>query len=34
LKPVGKPPANSKIGTTILWKGPHEYQMKAATPSK
>src|SRR5690242_16487897 len=29
LKPIGKPPANSKIGTTILWKGPHEYQLKA-----
>jgi len=29
LKAVGKPPANSKIGTTILWKGPHEYRVKA-----
>ena len=30
LKPVGKPPAYSKIGTAILWKGPHEYRIKAA----
>jgi hypothetical protein len=30
LKPVGKPPANSKIGSAILWKGPHEYRLKAA----
>jgi len=29
LKPVGKPPANSKIGTAILWKGPHAYRIKA-----
>jgi hypothetical protein len=30
LKPVGKPPANSKIGSAILWKGPHEYRLKSA----
>jgi hypothetical protein len=30
LKPVGKPAANSKIGTAILWKGPHEYRVKGA----
>jgi hypothetical protein len=30
LKPVGKPAANSKIGTAILYKGPHEYRVKAA----
>jgi hypothetical protein len=29
LKPVGKPPANSKIGTSILWKAPHEFRVKA-----
>jgi len=29
LKAVGKPPANSKIGTAILWKGPHEYRINA-----
>ncbi len=36
LKAVGKPPANSKIGTAILWKGPHEYRVKtppAAAPA-
>lgn len=30
LQPVGKPHANSKIGTMVLWKGPHEYRIKAA----
>ena len=30
LKAVGKPPPNSKIGTAILWKAPHEYRLKAA----
>ena len=29
LKPVGKPDPNSKIGTAILWKAPHDYRMKA-----
>jgi hypothetical protein len=33
LKTVGKPPANSKIGSAILWKAPHEYRLKAAAPS-
>lgn len=29
LKPVGKPNARSKIGSEVLWKGPHEYRAKA-----
>jgi hypothetical protein len=28
LKPVGKPNDRSKIGSEVLWKGPHEYHMK------
>lgn len=31
LKPVGKPDKNSKIGSAILWKAPHEYRVKAPT---
>ncbi len=30
LRPVGKPNARSKIGSEVLWKGPHEYHMKPA----
>jgi hypothetical protein len=33
LKPVGKPPANSKIGSAILWRAPHEYQVKTPPAS-
>lgn len=28
LKPVGKPNPKSKIGSLILWKGPHDYRVK------
>ena len=28
LKAVGKIDAKSRIGTTILWKAPHEYKLK------
>ena len=34
LKPVGKPDKNSKIGSAILWKAPHDYRLKAAPPSE
>jgi hypothetical protein len=30
LKPVGKPNERSKIGSEVLWKGPHEYHVKPA----
>jgi hypothetical protein len=28
LKAAGKVDPKSRIGTTILWKAPHEYKMK------
>jgi hypothetical protein len=33
LKPVGKPDPKSRIGTTILWKAPHDYRLKAEPSS-
>jgi hypothetical protein len=33
LTPIGKPPANSKIGNAVLWKAPHDHRSKAAPPA-
>jgi hypothetical protein len=32
LKPVGKANPKSKIGTLVLWKGPHDFKVKENAP--